>query len=300
MKYVVPALLVLGLISAACGDTQREAAPPTQAPTPETALSPTPEPPSAEELLVDSQAAHIADLRENIESLESSVEDLESKNQEAAQLIDDLEAESEKMGQLVEDLQSETSVMEEMLNDLRCRSHIDIELVLDGCDWEPPDSMPRQIGAWTWSEWNDEDTLIITYAVEGAGADTRSLPDFSMYCVWGVNSEVFINMTVEGDLHEAGEAIVDVDYRIGGTERLEIPWISWAGSGYTNLSPDWEYNEMMLDDLRTGAGTLEVSINSEDRPPLQAEFEIDGAAEVLDMLEPGCGGKNSALGADAA
>ena len=321
MKYLAPALLVLGLIATACTDSQREVASQTQSPNLETAPSPTPEPPSAEEMLIDSQSARIAALkehtevlRENIESLESTVDDLESKNQEAAQLIvdleaegeeaalliDDLEAESEGKGQLAEDLRSEISEKEEMLEDLRCRSYIDIELVSEGCDWEPPDSMPWQIGGWTLRRWDTGDTLIITYEINDEGTDSRSLSTLSASCVRDANPEAFIQMDVGGVLHEAERDTVYVDYRIGDTERFEVPWSSLGGNTRTTLLPAWGYGVMVLDDLRTGEGTMDVTVSAADGPPFQAAFEIDGIAEVLDMLEPGCGNTNSALRGNSA
>lgn len=258
--------------------------------------------------MIDAQQAHIADLKENIEALESTIDDLEStieelksENLEAAQLVDELESKSEQVGQQVEDLQSESSEREEMLNDLRCRSHIDVELVPGGCDWEPPDSMPRQVNGWTWSKWDDGDTLSITYAVAGEGEDPLLQPSLRLYCVWGVNSQVFMGIDVRENLHEAGEVIVSVDYLIGGTERFEVPWRSYSHSGGgTSLSPDWGYDDMVLDDLRAGTGTLEVMIAVDDRPPMQAVFEIDGIAEVFELLEPGCRDRNAAIRGNAA
>lgn len=302
MKYLVPVLLTLGLISTSCDNNQREKAMPTQAPIPEAAPTP-----SAEEMLIDSQSAHIADLQKIIEGLEedilileSAVEELESKNQDAGRLIDELVAESGEIGKLVEDLQSEGSEMEVMLNDLRCRSHIDIELVPDGCDWKPPDSMPREISGWIWSKYDDGNRLSITYAVDGEGANSLSHFSLRLYCIWNVNPQVYASIDLREALHEDGEDFVSVDYRIGDTERFEVPWRSWASSSHTSLSPDWEFNDMVFDDLRTGTGTFEVTITVDDEPPLQALFEIDGIAVVLEMLEPGCGGTRSALESDAA
>ena len=279
-------------------------------------------------MLIDSQSARIAALKENIEILESTVEELEARDQEAAQLIEDLEAEdqeaaqlieeleardqeaaqlieeleakNEEIGQRVEDLQSESSEMEEMLNDLRCRFDIDIELVPGGCDWEPPESMPRQVGGWTLSKWEDEDTLSITYTVDGEGSDPQLQPSLRLYCIWDVNPLVLIAIDVGVSLHEAGEGIVNVDYRVGGVKRFEGPWRSWAGSGYTTITPEWEYDEVVLNDLLTGDGTLDLMITVDSRPPLQVVFEIDGIAEVFELLEPGCRSVNSALRSDTA
>lgn len=344
MRYLAPVLLVLGLISAACGDDQRDAASPTQTTSPETASSP-----SAEEMLIDSQSARIAALKENIEildedikSLESTIEDLESKNQEAAQTIDDrestiedLESKNQEAAQQIDDLESTIGAlesknqeaaqqindleaenkdwnelfdvrlldvleMEEMLNDLRCRTHIDIELVLGGCDWESPDSMPIQIGGWIWSSYDDGDMLSITYAVAGEGADSQPHFSLRLYCIWDVNPQVFVAIDVGEDLHEAREGVVNVDYQTSGTERFELPWTSRAGSGNTTLSPEWSDNRMVLDDLRTSTGTLEVMITVEGRPPLEAVFEIDGITEVYDLLEPGCRGTDVGLRGNAA
>lgn len=322
MKYLALVLLVLGLLSTACTDSQQNTASPPQTPSSKTASSPTPESPSTEDMLIDSQSARIAALKESIEILESTVEGLEAKDQDAAQLIEgleaeneeaaqliedgvqlieDLEAENEEIRQRVEDLQSESSDVEEMLNDLRCRSHIDIELVAGGCDWEPPESMPRQVGGWTWSKWEDEDTLSITYTVSGEGSDLQSQPDLRLYCVWYVNSQVLMGIDVKEPLHKAGEEIVSVDYRIGGTERFEVPWRSYSHSGEgVILSPNWEYYDMVFDDLRTGTGTFELTITADGRPLLQVAFEIDGIAEVFELLEPGCRDRNTAIRGNAA